>query len=363
MNDSIVEVWLGKSRVGRIALNKDRLAMFEYDTEWLRNGYSISPFHLPWEQRLFIANAKPFDGNFGVFDDSLPDGWSALVLDRYLRPQGKSLASLNLLEQLMFVGSRGRGALEYRPDLSTFDEQAVIDLDRMAEESQRVLNTDDVGELDSAWRRGGSSGGTRPKVFVQHDGAEWLVKFRDRTDPPDVGNIEYETSLLACECGIEMPETRLFEGKYFGSKRFDRTDDGGKLHVISLSALMNLDYHLPTADYGHLFWACSQLTHSMKELWKVFRLMAFNLIIGNHDDHVKNFAFIRRNDEWQLAPAYDILPCEGFGGFHSLSVDGNYKNPGKEDAVRLSVKFGLQKDEAVEMFEGIREKSRNAIGN
>ena len=357
MNEKIVEVTMGLCKVGRIALDKNGRTMFEYDVDWIRNGFSISPFHLPLESKLFMADAKPFDGNFGVFDDSLPDGWSALVLDRYLRSQGKSLASLNLLEQLMFVGSRGRGALEYHPDLSTIEEQDVIDLDRMAEESQRVLNTDYSNELDKAWRRGGSSGGTRPKVFVHYDDAEWLVKFRDRTDPSEVGKIEYETSLRAKECGIEMAETRLFDGKYFGSKRFDRTEDGGKLHVISLSALMNLDYHLPTADYGHLFWACSQLTHSVKELWKVFRLMAFNLIIGNCDDHVKNFAFIHRNGIWQLAPAYDVLPCEGLGGFHSLSVNGNYKDPDIRDAVQLAEKFGLPKDEAEAVFEEIRKRA------
>lgn len=355
MNEKVVEVTMDSRKVGRIALDKDGRALFEYDADWIRNGISISPFHLPLESRLFTAEAKPFEGNFGVFDDSLPDGWSALILDRYLRAQGKSLASLNLLEQLMFVGSRGRGALEYHPDLSTVDEQDIIDLDRMAEESQRVLNTDYSDNLDKAWRRGGSSGGTRPKVFVHYDGAEWLVKFRDRTDPPHVGKIEYETSLLARECGIEMAETRLFDGKYFGTKRFDRTEEGGKLHVISLSALMNLDFHLPTADYGHLFWACSQLTHSVKELWKVYRLMAFNLLIGNCDDHVKNFAFIHRNDAWQLAPAYDVLPCEGFGGFHSLSVNGNYKDPGKTDAVQLAAKFGLSKEEADAVFEEIRK--------
>ncbi len=357
MSKKIVEVTMGSRKVGRIAMDRDGRALFEYDADWIRNGFSISPFHLPLESRLFTADAKPFDGNFGVFDDSLPDGWSALVLDRYLRSQGKSLASLNLLEQLMFVGSRGRGALEYYPDLSTVDEQDIINLDHMAEESQRVLNTDYSDDLDKAWLRGGSSGGTRPKVFVHYDGSEWLVKFRDSTDPPDVGRIEYETSLLVRECGIEMAETRLFEGKYFGSKRFDRTEDGGKLHVISLSALMNLDYHLHTTDYGHLFWACSQLTHSVKELWKVFRLMAFNLVIGNCDDHVKNFAFICRNGIWQLAPAYDVLPCEGLGGYHNLSVNGNYKNPGKMDAIQLAAKFGLPKDEAEEVFEEIQKRS------
>ncbi len=358
MNEKIIEVVMDSRKVGRLALNGNGQALFEYDSDWIRNGFSISPFRLPLESRLFTADTKPFDGNFGVFDDSLPDGWSALVLDRFLRTQGKSLASLNLLEQLMFVGSRGRGALEYLPDLSTVDEQDIINLDQMAEESQMVLNTDYSGDLDKAWQRGGSSGGTRPKVFVHCDGAEWLVKFRDRIDPPDVGRIEYETSLLARECGIEMAETRLFEGKYFGTKRFDRKPNGGKLHVISLSALMNLDYHLPSADYGHLFWACSELTHSVKELWKVFRLMAFNLVIGNCDDHVKNFAFIYRDGIWQLSPAYDILPCEGFGGFHSLSVNGNYKDPGKADAVQLAVKFGLRKDEAEEVFEEIRAKLR-----
>lgn len=356
MSKEIVEVTMGQQKVGRLTMDSAHRALFEYDSNWLDNGFSISPFHLPLQKKVFVAETKPFDGNFGVFDDSLPDGWSALILDRYLRQQGKSLSSLNLMQQLMFVGTRGRGALEYHPDHSTAEEEIVADLNTLAEESQKVLSTDDLGDLDAAWRRGGSSGGTRPKVFVNHDGSEWLVKFRDRTDPPEVGMIEYETSLLAKECGIEMTDTQLFEGKYFGTKRFDRTNEGGKLHVISLSALMNIDYRIPSADYGHLFWACNQLTHSMKELWKVFRLMAFNLVIGNCDDHVKNFAFLFRDGSWHLSPAYDILPCNGLGGLHSLSVNGNYDQPSINDAILLAEKFGLDKTESKLLFEEIQDK-------
>ena len=147
MNEKVVEVTMDSRKVGRIALDKDGRALFEYDADWIRNGISISPFHLPLESRLFTAEAKPFEGNFGVFDDSLPDGWSALILDRYLRAQGKSLASLNLLEQLMFVGSRGRGALEYHPDLSTVDEQDIIDLDRIPDEERMVKSIKAKGKL------------------------------------------------------------------------------------------------------------------------------------------------------------------------------------------------------------------------
>lgn len=115
MSEKVVEVMMGPRKVGRLALNKSNQVLFEYDSEWIRNGFSISPFHLPLESKLFTADAKPFNGNFGVFDDSLPDGWSALVLDRYLRSQGKSLASLSLLEQLMFVGQRPCEELRFHP--------------------------------------------------------------------------------------------------------------------------------------------------------------------------------------------------------------------------------------------------------
>ena len=117
--------------------------------------------------------------------------------------------------------------------------------------------------IDSILKYSGSSGGARPKVFVQIDGKEWLVKFRGHGDPDNIGEIEYNYSLMAKRCGIQMPETRLFENKYFGTQRFDRTP-GGKIHIISAAALLNADYKTPSLDYRSLLSACRILTGDMK---------------------------------------------------------------------------------------------------
>lgn len=354
MNETIVTVRMDGRTVGRLTQARSRRLMFQYDSDWLSTGFSISPIQLPLLPVLFEADGKPFDGNFGVFDDSLADGWSALVFGRYLRRQGTSLQALTLPQQLMLVGTNGRGALEYLPDCSSLEEADAGSLQALADEARRVLDAEGELTLEKAWRRGGSSGGTRPKVYLAHEGEEWLVKFADRTDPPEVGRLEYETSLVARQCGIEMEPTKLFEGRFFGTRRFDRTAGGGKVHVVSLSGLMGINYRMPNADYGHLFWACNELTHSQKELWKVFRLMAFNLLIGNCDDHPKNFAFVHRDGLWHLAPAYDLLPCEGRNGMHALSVNRNYRNPGRSDALALATAFGLAGDEAAAVWDDMQ---------
>ena len=123
------------------------------------------------------------------------------------------------------VGNTGRGALEYRPDFSESSYEESLDLNKLANDAEKVQITDYSGEsLETLYRYGGSSGGARPKVFVKLDGKEWLIKFRATMDPPNIGEIEYNYSLLAKKCGISMPETKLFEGKYFGVERFDRKD-------------------------------------------------------------------------------------------------------------------------------------------
>lgn len=346
-----IEVIFNNRLVGRLASTNEGLCAFKYSQEWLSSGFSISPFELPLRNGVFIAKPHPFEGGFGVFDDCLPDGWGLLILDRYLQRNGVNPHTLSLLDRLAMVGSTGRGALEFRPDKSVTSEQDYSDFEQLALEAERILDSDvytGTG-IEEFQHRGGSPGGARPKIFTRYNGIEWMVKFRAKGDSKHIGADEFNYSLLAKECGIEMPETQLFEGKYFGVQRFDRMPNG-KLHVVSVAGLIGADYRLPSIDYAHIFKVCAALTHSVAEMWKVFRLMSFNYLIGNNDDHAKNFAFIYRDGEWHLSPAYDLLPSYGINGFRTTSINDSIQ-PTKDDVIAVAVKAGLNKKDAVEVFD------------
>lgn len=354
-----IEVIYDSRQVGHLAMTKDGLCAFEYSAEWLSSGFSISPFELPLQSGVFIAKPRPFEGGFGVFDDCLPDGWGLLVLDRYLQKKGVNPLSLTLLDRLALVGATGRGALEFRPDNSVISRQDYADFDKLAHEAELILDSEDyTGKgIEEFQDRGGSPGGARPKIFVLFDGREWLVKFRAKRDSKRIGIEEYRYSILAQKCGIEMPETRLFEDTYFGVQRFDRTANG-KLHVVSMAGLISADYRLPSIDYSHIFKVCTLLTHNIAEMWKVYRLMVFNFLIGNKDDHAKNFAFIYRDDDWHLSPAYDLLPSNGINGFRTTSINDNIE-PTKEDLFAVAFKAGLNKKEAIAEFKRIEKIIKN----
>ncbi len=356
MNDiKLIEVFMNQKKVGRIALTPDFLCAFEYDPAYLISGESISPFNLPLRSGVFLAKRTPFNGGFGVFDDSLPDGWGNLILDRYLNSKGIDSAKLTLLQRLALVGSAGRGALEYRPDYSESTTDEMIDFDKLSAEIKKILTSAHGGDnLDLLYRYGGSPGGARPKVFVKIDDKEWLVKFKATIDPENIGEIEYRYSLLAKKCGIDMPETRLFDGKYFGVERFDRTVRG-KIHTVSAAGLLGADYREPSLDYESLLKLCHILTKNMEEVYKLFRLMVFNVAIKNRDDHAKNFSFQLINGDWKLSPAYDLLPSNGFNGFHTTTVNNNGE-PTLDDIIVVSEKAGLNKQRVTKIIREINEQ-------
>lgn len=156
-----------------------------------------------------------------------------------------------------------------------------------------------------------------------------------------------------------MPETRLFEGKYFGVERFDRTTEG-KIHTISATGLLNANFREPSLDYETLLQVCHVLTKNMEEVIKLFRIMVFNVAIKNRDDHAKNFSFQLIKNEWKLAPAYDLLPSSGFNGFHTTTVNNN-GNPTNKDMIDVASRIGIPKQQAQTIIDEILSTISGAI--
>lgn len=358
-NIDVIDVHLNGTRIGRLAQTADRLCAFEYDPDFLQTGFSISPLFLPLQAGVFVAKATPFGGNFGVFDDSLPDGWGSLLLDRYLKSKGIVASHLSVLQRLALVGTNGRGALEYYPDSSIKADDDFPDFDKLAADAEKILTTEYSGEsLETLFRHGGSSGGARPKVFVAIDEKEWLVKFRAGIDPQEVGKIEYDYAQLAVRCGINMPETRLFENRYFATERFDHRPQG-KVHTISAAGLLHADYRIPSLDYSVLLKLCLHLTKNMEEVKALFRQMVFNVIISNRDDHAKNFSFQYVNNHWQLSPAYDLLPSAGFNGFHTTTIN-NQGNPTLKDILQVGTDIGITQKQAQQIVGEVVENCKKS---
>lgn len=169
-----------------------------------------------------------------------------------------------------------------------------------------------------------------------------------------MGEIEYNYSLLAKECGIRMAETRLFEGSYFGVERFDRSPKG-KIHTISAAGLLNANYRIPCLDYSLLLKLTLSLTKDMEQVADMFRLMVFNILISNRDDHAKNFSFQLIDGSWKLSPAYDLLPSSGFNGYHTTTINGKGE-PTLVDVLALATEIGLSKQSTNQIIEELTEK-------
>ncbi len=349
-----LEVKLGSRLVGQIAQTPQGKIVFEYSPDFLTNGFSISPFYLPLKQGLFTAPVEPFEGNFGVFNDSMPDGWGNLLLDRFLTSQGIALNSLSVLDRLSLIGTSGMGALKYFPDQKIKPEMDTSDLTFLAREVQKVISETDYSEhIELLIGVGGSPGGARPKALIREGGESWMVKFPSSIDPSGLGGLEFEYSLIARKCGIEMPETRLFENKYFGVKRFDRDHDQS-IHMHTASGLLNASHRYPSLDYTELIKASFALTRDIEDSYKLFRQMVFNVLTGNRDDHTKNFSFLYTGKKWVLSPAYDLAPNGGFNGNHSTTIAGQGQ-PTKSDIFEVGTQVGLKKSRLLHIFDEVYE--------
>jgi serine/threonine-protein kinase HipA len=350
-----LDVYISSARAGTLAITADNICVFEYDKGFLESGFNLSPFYLPLKSGVFKAKAEPFNGLFGVFADCLPDGWGRLLIDRLLIKHKIELGTITQLDRLAMVGKSGMGALEYSPVIEFYKSRDTEDINFLAEEVKKVLNENYSGSLEALAKKGGSSGGARPKALIKIDNEEWLVKFPNSDDMKNIGEAEYNYSIAAKNCGIDMPETRMFEGKYFGVKRFDRKN-GKKIHMHSFAGMLNSDFRVPSLDYVELFKTVLAVTKDMSEVLKIYRQMVFNVLTHNRDDHAKNFSFIFDNGKWQVSPAYDLVYSNGFNGQHTTTVNGSGL-PEKEDILAASNAVGINKKTALKIYDEIKDKT------
>jgi serine/threonine-protein kinase HipA len=362
-----------EKEVGELVFENGKI-YFKYYSSFIKSGFNISPLKLQFNTEIQQAKEVPFNGLFGVFEDSMPDGWGRLLLDRCLSSKGVNISTINSLDRLAFVGNQGMGALIYKPE---FDIEGLndfkIDLDEYNNESKKILNGYDSEYFDELIKLNGSSGGARPKILVSYDElnnkfypntypfdeqhSAWLIKFPSSSDKIDIANIEYAYHLMALDSGIEMSDCKLFKGKkqqyYFGTKRFDRIGKN-RLHVHSAAGIIHDNFRLSSMDYGHLMDCAYKLENNINAYAKILRIAAFNVFSNNRDDHSKNFSFlVDENQNWQLAPAYDLTFSNTSNGFHSTMVAGESKQPGYHHLIKLANHFKIP--DAASIIEHVKE--------
>lgn len=371
--------------VGELA-EQSRRIWFEYDPSFLPLGIELSPFKLPLRAGLVEHTDRAFGPLPGLFDDSLPDGWGLLLMDRVLRRRGLDPAAVSVLDRLAWLGTRTMGALTYHPPEEASADGVPIDLHALGKNAEEVLagTADEV--LPLLIRAGGSPGGARPKVLVgvsddlllsgeselPEGYSHWLVKLSTRKDQTDAGPVEYGYACMAKAAGLDMPDVRLFVARkgrsvhrFFGVRRFDRPGGNRRLHVHTFGDLIHTNFRIPSADYADLFKVTRLLTRDHRDLLRAFRLMVFNIGAHNRDDHAKNFVYLLLPGgaeaapwDWSLAPAYDLNPCAGPGGEHSTTVLGEGRNPTRAHCLGLARQSGIARSEAV----GIIDQVNSALG-
>lgn len=358
-----------RHEVGLLSEENNRI-FFEYAPDFLKSGIELSPFKLPLRAGVFEETSRVFDGLFGLFNDSLPDGWGCLLLDRKLRQQGLSFREISPLHRLSMIGRDPMGALEYEPADEQADTFAAVELDSLSAEVNKIVSGNESDVLDELLQMNGSSGGARPKIVawvsndrktIVHGGrsapegfSPWMIKFAERSDPQSAGELEYRCSLAAKAAGINMPETHLFPlksgGGCFGVRRFDRTEQG-KVHVHTACGLLHASHRLPTLDYENLLRLTYVLTRNHADVEEMVRRMVFNVKCGNRDDHSKNFSFLLTADhEWRLAPAYDLTPSSGLNGEHTAMVNGKGCNITDDDLIAAAATCGVPQNKVMQMI-------------
>jgi serine/threonine-protein kinase HipA len=368
---------------------------FEFEPSFLKNGPDLSPLMMPLagsEGRIWsfpeLRRSEVFRGLPGLLADVLPDRFGSVLIDAWLASRGRPAGSMNPVEILCYIGRRGMGALEFEPPVPKGSSTATkIDISEMVSLANEILSGrtgfsinfsgDKTKALSDILKTGTSAGGARAKAVIAYnsltgevrsgqaaapEGFEhWIVKFDGVSDKQlggtfGYGRVEMAYHLMAKACGIEMTECRLLEENgraHFMTRRFDRTDEGDKIHMQSLCALRHFDFNeVSSFGYEQLFETLRLLRLPYPCSEQLFRRMVFNVIARNCDDHTKNFAFVMdRNGKWDLSPAYDLChtynPSNPWVSHQALSVNGKRADITRDDFLAVSRQMNIKKSVSI----------------
>ncbi|MBI1287180.1 MAG: type II toxin-antitoxin system HipA family toxin [Flavobacteriales bacterium] len=398
----VAEVLLWGIRVGAVAWNEAaNHGVFEFETDFLKQDLDVAPLKMPLAEarngkRIFLfpsLNPETYQGLPGLLADSLPDKFGNRLIEEWLSRQGRTVQSMNPIEKLCYIGSRGMGALEFKPAIASFEQESEpLQVDELVQLASDILhqrnalktNLDNPKNhgIEDIIRVGTSAGGARAKAIIaynpqtgdvrsgqaqQSEGYEhWIIKFDGVSndllgDPQGYGRIEYAYHLMAKECGINMTECRLLEegGRaHFMTKRFDRSGPE-KLHMQTLCGMAHFDYNMPNVySYEQAFQVMRQLRLPYPDAEELFRRMVFNVICFNCDDHTKNISFLmNKRGEWKLSPAYDVTyaynPDNRWLKQHQLSVNGKRENIYRADLLKVASEMNIKKP--LEIISAVQE--------
>ncbi|MDH5400564.1 MAG: type II toxin-antitoxin system HipA family toxin [Cyclobacteriaceae bacterium] len=416
---TVAEVKIWGEFAGAVAWDEETsYATFEYDPSFLQFGWDLSPLKMPVASasRPFSfpelrkdknSGYDTFKGLPGLLADALPDKYGNQLINLWLAQQGRPQDSMNPVEMLCFIGTRGMGALEFEPAVHKETKRTFsIEIDSLVTTAQKILNKreafttnlkkDEQQAVLEILKIGTSAGGARPKAVIVWNeksgevksgqtkapkGFEhWLIKLDGVSDvqfgsSQGYGRVEMAYYNMAKACGIEMMPSRLLEENgraHFMTKRFDREYGAVKHHIQTFCGLKHFDYNLVNSfSYEQLFQCMRELKLTYADAEQMFRRMVFNVIARNCDDHTKNFSFLlRKGGKWDLAPAYDLChayrPGSEWVSQHALSINGKRKEITKVDLLFIGESIRCKK--ASEIIDEINdtvnqwEKFANEVG-
>ena len=393
MKTATVKIW--DQPVGAVLWDdSSQSGTFEFEPKFVKSGLDLAPFMMPIAElkrgnTLFEfkqLNKETFYGLPGLLADALPDKYGTTLLNAWLASQGRSPGSMNPVERLCYMGTRGMGALEFEPN-KTHESAVKVEIKSLVEMAQQILGqrktfTVNIKPnvkkgLEDIIRVGSSAGGARAKAIIAYNPktkevrsgqveapkgfSHWLIKFDGVNntalgDPAGYGRIELAYYHMALDCGIEISESRLLEENgraHFMTRRFDRVNEKEKLHVQSLCAMRHFDYGMVGAyAYEQAFQTIRSLKLPASATEQLYRRMVFNVIAKNLDDHTKNIAFVMdKTGIWKLAPAFDVTysynPDSAWTRQHNLSVNGKTKDFTKYDLLKVGKEMNVKHAKAI----------------